>query len=147
MSGKQVCIRRDELVVYLFLSYAQYIYSALLLCRALFHENPILQLIYIYRLTHPTSELSGFICTSLLTIINNVKSYVLINPLTAEWALRTLMDFTLSSARRFYSSKGNPLDGKGLSRYKLSLTKKTAHMRYFWTLSVWERADFLVGWF
>ena len=26
----------------------------------------------------------------------------------------TLIDFTLSNARRFYSSVGNPLDGKGL---------------------------------
>ena len=38
-----------------------------------------------------------------------------INHLTAEWALRALTDFTLSNARRFYSSMGNPLDGKGLS--------------------------------
>ena len=36
------------------------------------------------------------------------------NPLTAEWALGALKDFTLSNARRFYSSMGNPLDGKGL---------------------------------
>ena len=36
------------------------------------------------------------------------------DPLTAEWALRALIDFTLSNARRFYSSMGNPLDGKGL---------------------------------
>ena len=36
------------------------------------------------------------------------------NPLTAERALRALLDFTLSNARRFYSSMGNPLDGKGL---------------------------------
>ena len=28
--------------------------------------------------------------------------------------LRALTDFTLSNARRFYSSMGNPLDGKGL---------------------------------
>ena len=35
------------------------------------------------------------------------------NPLTAEWALRALIDFTLFNARRFYSSMGNPLDGKG----------------------------------
>ena len=35
------------------------------------------------------------------------------NPLTAEWALRALKDFTLSNARRFYSSMGNPLYGKG----------------------------------
>ena len=45
--------------------------------------------------------------------INNVKN-VPINPLTAEWVLRALIDFTLSNARRFYSSMGNPLDGKGL---------------------------------
>ena len=38
-----------------------------------------------------------------------------LNPLTAELALRALIDFTLSSARRFYSSMGNPLDGKGLN--------------------------------
>ena len=37
-----------------------------------------------------------------------------LNPLTAEWALRALIDFTLSNARRFYASMGNPLDGKGL---------------------------------
>ena len=35
-------------------------------------------------------------------------------PLTAEWALRALIDFTLSNARRFYASMGNPLAGKGL---------------------------------
>ena len=38
------------------------------------------------------------------------------NPLTAEWTLRALIDFTLSNVRRFYSSMGNPLDGKGLKR-------------------------------
>ena len=38
-----------------------------------------------------------------------------INPLTAEWALRALVDFTLYNARRFYSSMGNPLDGKGIN--------------------------------
>ena len=38
-----------------------------------------------------------------------------LNPLTAEWALRALIDFTLSNARGFYSSMGNPLDGKGLN--------------------------------
>ena len=37
------------------------------------------------------------------------------NPLAAEWALRALLDFTLSNVRRFYSSMGNPLDGKGLT--------------------------------
>ena len=39
------------------------------------------------------------------------------SPLTAEWALRALVDFTLSNARRFYSSMGNALDGKGLERF------------------------------
>ena len=37
------------------------------------------------------------------------------NPLTTEGALRALIDFTLSNARRFYSSMGKPLDGKGLT--------------------------------
>ena len=46
--------------------------------------------------------------------VNNVKNYVPINPLTAEWALRALIDFTLSNVRRFYPSMENPLDGKGL---------------------------------
>ena len=36
-------------------------------------------------------------------------------PLPAEWALRALIDVTLSNARRFYSSMGNPFDGKGLT--------------------------------
>ena len=38
--------------------------------------------------------------------INNVENYVPINPFTAEWALRALIDFTMSNARRFYSSMG-----------------------------------------
>ena len=37
-----------------------------------------------------------------------------LNALTAVGALMTLIDFTLSNARRFYSSIGNPLGGKGL---------------------------------
>ena len=46
--------------------------------------------------------------------VNNVKNYVPVNPLTAEWASRAVIDFTLANARRFYSSMGNPLHGKGL---------------------------------
>ena len=42
------------------------------------------------------------------------KTTTSLNPLTAEWALRALIDFALSNTRRFYSSMGNPLDGKGL---------------------------------
>ena len=52
---------------------------------------------------------------------NNAKNYVPINPLTAEWALRAPIDFTLSNARRFYSSMGNPLDGKGLKEIRCFL--------------------------
>ena len=37
-----------------------------------------------------------------------------LNALTAVGALMTLIDFTLSNARRFYSSMGNPLAVKGL---------------------------------
>ena len=36
------------------------------------------------------------------------------NALTAIGALMTVMDFTLSNARRFYPSMGNPLAVKGL---------------------------------
>ena len=50
--------------------------------------------------------------------IDKKHSFHVINPLTAEWALRALIDFTLSNARRFYSSKGNPLDEKGLTTSK-----------------------------
>jgi len=38
------------------------------------------------------------------------------NALTAVGALMTLIDFTLSNARRFYSSMGNPLAVKGLMK-------------------------------
>ena len=50
-------------------------------------------------------------------------SYV--NPLPAEWALRALIDFTLSNARRFYSSMGNLLDGKGLSNSEVNAVRVT----------------------
>ena len=48
------------------------------------------------------------------------------NPLTAERALRALIDFTLSNARRFYSSMGNPLDGKGLKELIIKAKPKKA---------------------
>ena len=48
-----------------------------------------------------------------------------INPLTAEWALRALIDFTLSNARRFSSSMGNPLDGKGLIEFDFMIPIQT----------------------
>ena len=42
-----------------------------------------------------------------------------LNPFPSKWVLRALIDFTLSNARRFYSSMGNLLDRKGLSEYEL----------------------------
>ena len=39
---------------------------------------------------------------------------LLVNPFPSKWVLRALIDFTLSNARRFYSSMGNLLDRKGL---------------------------------
>ena len=39
------------------------------------------------------------------------------NPSVSVSALMTLIDFTLSNARRFYSSMGNPSDTEGLSSH------------------------------
>ena len=82
-----------------------------------------------------TSRLVGY--STLYSQVNNVKNYVPINPLTAECSLRALIDFTLSNARRFYSSMGNPLDRKGLSvsflkcaPFKLALTCLKGELKY-----------------
>ena len=50
-----------------------------------------------------------------------VNSYLVrpFNPFTAKG---DLIDFTLSNARRFYSSKGDPLEVKGLKNYLLTLS-------------------------
>ena len=46
--------------------------------------------------------------------------------------LRALIDFTLSNARRFYSSIGNSLDGKGLSIFNMfRITKESTTGAYF----------------
>ena len=50
--------------------------------------------------------------------------------LTAEWALRALIDFTLSNARRFYSSMGNPLDRKGLKSLIFFLFKQYSNKKF-----------------
>ena len=69
--------------------------------------------------------------------VNDVKNYVPINPLTAEWALRALTDFTLSNTRRFYSSMGNLLDGKGLTGKVFSGVKKCSpKMKYLTDLAI-----------
>jgi len=61
----------------------------------------------------------------------SVGDWIMLNPLTAEWALRTPIDFTLSNARRFYSSMGNLLAVKGL--------------RNCWAqLQVWARRVFML---
>ena len=63
-----------------------------------------------------------FVPTNTSQFITYVNSFPLslafhvFNPLTAEWVLRVRIDLTLSNARRFYSSMGNLLDGKGLSQ-------------------------------
>ena len=59
-------------------------------------------------------KLPAFAENDLVKTSHNMIEVNPFNPLTAEWALRALVDFTLSNARRFYSSMGNPLDGKGL---------------------------------
>ena len=46
---------------------------------------------------------------------NTFFDRIVFNPFPFERVLRALVDFTLSNARRFYSSMGNLLDGKGLS--------------------------------
>ena len=43
-----------------------------------------------------------------------LKTPTMTNAFTAVGALRALIDFTLSNARRFYSSMGKPLVVKGL---------------------------------
>ena len=62
--------------------------------------------------------------------INSIKNYVPINPLTAEWALRALIDFFLSNARRFYSSMGNPLAGQGLNNNGQKQRRLMLRMRF-----------------
>ena len=48
----------------------------------------------------------------------------LFNSFPFEWVLRALIDFTLSNARRFYSSMGNLLDGKGLNTFRTVWTPR-----------------------
>ena len=74
----------------------------------------------------PTSFWSEYICSLYYDVKNCPRP---INPLTAEWALRALIDFTLSNARRFYSSMGNLLDGKGL--------KTMNFKRVVWFIKKW----------
>ena len=51
------------------------------------------------------------------------KHRIFFNVLTAVGAIMTLTDFTLSNARRFYSSMGTPLGVKGLNKRALNDVK------------------------
>ena len=76
------------------------------------------------------STSSDVLALHIITVeVRNHKKMALIilidfNPLTAEWALRALIDFTLASARRFYLSMGNSLDRKGLKAVWFCRPKK-----------------------
>ena len=66
------------------------------------------------------------------TNIHHWRCSLSLNPLTPDWALRALIDFTLSNARRFYSSMGKPLDGKGLINYSSMHTPQFLHLFSRW---------------
>ena len=55
-------------------------------------------------------------------LIKPISCKFTLNPFPFEWVLRALIDFTLSNARRFYSSMGNLLDGKGLMPLNLFIS-------------------------
>ena len=60
------------------------------------------------------------------------------NPFPSKWVLRALIDFTLSNARRFYSSMGNLLDRKGLRHSTMSSRKfRPKVIRLHLTLTPW----------
>jgi len=71
-----------------------------------------------------------------------------LNPLTAEWVLRALIDFTLSNARRFYSSMGYPLAGKGLTFcYPISEQSRDVNPRNgFFQMASYEPAYVHITW-
>ena len=62
--------------------------------------------------------LPGFVAIyNVFLKLMNIFVFIVVNALTAVGALMTLIDFTLSNARRFYSLIGNPFRGesKGLT--------------------------------
>ena len=56
--------------------------------------------------------------TSVRASDNRLQTHL--NPSVSVSELMTLIDFTLSNARRFYSSMGNPSDTEGLTTPKMS---------------------------
>ena len=57
----------------------------------------------------------------------------LLNPSVSVSALMTLTDFTLSNARRFYSSMGNPSDTEGLNSSERKWFTACIPKFYIWT--------------
>ena len=51
----------------------------------------------------------------IIIIVNDTNSWFHESPFSSCEFQMALIDFTLSNARRFYSSMGNPLGGKGLN--------------------------------
>ena len=82
---------------------------------------------------------------NVLPLKNTISDEWYVNPLTSEWALRALIDFTLSNARRFYSSmaRGNPLDGKG---FKVQV-KLCTSMNLFSRMREGEKLKWIKQWF
>ena len=78
--------------------------------------SQILQLLGMNCLPREVPEL-----TPIFLLANQLVSTYCIEPCTSKFnpfsAKEVLIDFTLSNARRFYSSKGNPLALKGLKNY------------------------------
>ena len=86
-------------------------------------ENPGPAIFYIIHPTITVSADSSFamslteLKTKILTAFENetrVSFLLIVNPFTPK---SDLIDFTLSNARRFCSSKGDPLGVKGLQNY------------------------------
>ena len=89
-------------------------------------------------LTWPQKQNQHWI-NSPASVFISFKPYEFFSPLTAEWALRALIDFILSNARRFYSSMGNPFAGKGLDTYSVIFSYtiwEPFSLRPFWTLKM-----------
>ena len=74
---------------------------------------------FVLKLTfHSSNNITRFINSTPKKCCSSEMSTPTVNPLSAEWALRAFNDFTLSNARWFYMSMGNPLAGKQCSPYQ-----------------------------
>ena len=99
-------------------------------CTIIFIEQNYLSLGECQSLCYPVSFLSrmkSFDRSSALCFLNRLTKKS-INPFTPK---SDLIDFTLSNARRFYSSKGDPLGVKGLNDNKDLLSSTTVYLISF----------------